>query len=168
MLAELSSILQFAFKILDAITGIFAGKRDDLKEMKGSLREIEAELRKAIAERRVTDAAALRVRRDELKEMIKMAKRGKMHKGTSVDVRSISNAIFACVVAMSVFCCGCFSTKRDKPNLPLVIGERIIFVDPGQNVVVPPLKEPAATWYLIDDCALDQWLGISLDAKEED
>ena len=169
MLAELSSILGFVFKLVEALSGIFAEKRDDLKAMKESLKEIEAELRKALAERRVTDAAALRARRDELKAMIKAAKKGKKQEEQKVGTNSVSKVVVA-IAAAAALVSGCFSTKQDKPNLPLVIGERIIFVDPGQEVVVPALKEPASTWYLIDDCALDQWLGISLDgpAKEDD
>lgn len=168
MLAEISSILQFLFRIVEAFTGIFSEKRDDMRLLKENLVAIESELRKAIAERRVTDAAALRARRDELKEMIKSAKSGKKGGGSdrvgSVDVRTVSNAVFAAAL-LAACTTGCM-TSKPKQNLPLVVGERIIFVDPGQQLVVPPLLEPASTWYLIDDCALCQWLGISLDGTE--
>ena len=171
MLAELSSILEFIFKLFDAISGVFARKRDDLKEMTDRLRETEAELRRAIAERRVTDAAALRVKRDELRAMIKAARKARGQEGSGVKASSVSKVATAVAVsAASLMASGCFSTSQDRQNMPLVVGERIIFVDPGQEIVVPPLSEPASAWYLIDDCALDQWLGISLDGagREDD
>lgn len=53
------------------------------------------------------------------------------------------------------FISGCLTTKE-----PMVIGERIFMPKPGDVVTVPELKAPAKQWYLIDDKAMLEVLGV--------
>lgn len=51
--------------------------------------------------------------------------------------------------------CGCASNKQY-----MVIGERIFTPEPGDVITVPQLKNPAKQWYLIDDKAMLDVLGV--------
>lgn len=53
------------------------------------------------------------------------------------------------------FSSGCVTGKE-----PMVIGERIFKPNPGDVVTVPALKPPAKQWYLIDDKAMLEVLGV--------
>jgi len=53
------------------------------------------------------------------------------------------------------FISGCFTAKE-----PMVIGERIFKPNPGDIITVPALKRPAKQWYLIDDKAMLEVLGV--------
>lgn len=86
-------------------------------------------LQKALAEGRITDAAVLRRRLQQLGGAIALA----------------------CLLGLS----GCVTPDAS----PLVVGERVMIVKPGP-VVVPEVKAPAKTWYLVDDVGLAEWLGI--------
>jgi len=50
---------------------------------------------------------------------------------------------------------GCLTTEE-----PMVIGERIFKPNPGEVITVPALKPPAKQWYLIDDKAMLEVLGV--------
>lgn len=58
-------------------------------------------------------------------------------------------------LAVLPFVSGCFTTEEN-----MVIGERIFKPNPGEVVTVPPLKPPAKQWYLIDDKAMLEVLGV--------
>jgi len=59
------------------------------------------------------------------------------------------------VLVIIPFLSGCLTTKE-----PMVIGERIFMPKPGDMITVPVLKHPAKQWYLIDDKAMLEVLGI--------
>ena len=61
-------------------------------------------------------------------------------------------------------CCGCTLFKhkdKDPPySEPVVIGERVHILKPGDIIEIEEPKPPAKTWYLVDDVGLSFWLGI--------
>jgi hypothetical protein len=70
------------------------------------------------------------------------------------------------LAALAVLCSGCciFRGKgQPEYSSPVVYGERVFVISPGSTVVVPPLKQPACKWYLVDDVGLSMWLGIPYD-----
>ena len=66
------------------------------------------------------------------------------------------------LISIALSCCGCSLFRNGEPEYyrPVVVGERIRIVRPGETVVVPPLQRPAETWFLVDDVGLSFWLGI--------
>ena len=58
-----------------------------------------------------------------------------------------------------------FSGCKSQP--PIVIGERVIYVEPGQVLTVPALKKPARRWYLMDDQSMRVILGIDVPYQPE-
>lgn len=96
------------------------------------------ELRNALAEGRITDAAFWRKKLQQLTTT---------------------------AVLMLLLLVGCATTEPSQPpTIPqfIIIGERINKVKPGDNLTVPPLVAPAKQWYLVDDTGLYQWLSIDL------
>ena len=71
-------------------------------------------------------------------------------------MRTAFLALVACA------CCGCALFRKGEPEYytPVVLGERVRIVHPGDTLVVPPLQQPAGTWFLVDDVGLSFWLGI--------
>lgn len=72
--------------------------------------------------------------------------------------------VAACVAFAALFAGGCATGASRRSDAaaphPLVVGERIRVVAPGETLVVPAPVPPARTWYLADDEGLWQWLGI--------
>lgn len=67
------------------------------------------------------------------------------------------------IVVLLVLCAplvGCCTTKPQEDNPPLVIGERIWKLTPGETITVPEVREPAVTMYMVDNVGLSQWLQI--------
>ena len=64
---------------------------------------------------------------------------------------------------LCLLCTGCSSFRgKSAYNEPVVYGERINIVKPGDIIEIPQLKRPASTWYLVDDVGLSIWLGIPM------
>ena len=96
------------------------------------------ELKKALAEGRITDAAFWRKKLQQL------------------------TSTAAILILLLV---GCKTTEPSQPpTIPqfVIIGERINKVKPGDTLIVPPLVAPAKQWYLVDDTGIYQWLSIDL------
>ena len=98
------------------------------------IKETESAISTALVES-ISDVPFLRKKLSEYKEALK---------------RIPAFVLAACLLS------GCRSQS------PVVIGERVIFVEPGQSLVVPALKKPARKWYLMDDQAMRAILGIDV------
>ena len=69
----------------------------------------------------------------------------------------------AMFLALCSLCTGCCVFRgKSAYTEPLVYGERVNIVKPGDTVVVPELKQPAKTWYLIDDVGISMMMGIPM------
>jgi len=55
------------------------------------------------------------------------------------------------------FLSGCLLFGKQEP---LIIGERIFKPNPGDVITIPPLKKPAKQWYLMDNKAMADILGV--------
>jgi len=110
---------------------------DDVGALRSRLR---AQLRLALAEGRISDAAALQRR-----------------------LRALG-CLAACLLLSAVMA-GC---RTPTPTDPLIIGERAFQPLPGAVLTVPPLIPPAACWYLVDDVFLAGWLGLDLEAPAKE
>lgn len=114
------------------------------------------EVSRALAEGRVTDAAALRRRWDAARR---------------------SGALLAAfaILAAVALPAGCVArrTADSATAAPevIVLRERVWPVAEGETLTVPMLLPPARQWYLVDDVGLSQWLGLDIDystpAKEK-
>lgn len=129
---ESTGFLSFILAIIRLITDFLY--RSDEKKKQKEIAMAQDELRKALAEGRITDAAFWRRRLDELRA-------------------AAAILIAAAMLAIQ----GC--ATQPQP-MPVVIGERINKVKPGETIKVPPLLSPAKQWYLVDDAGLSGWLGI--------
>ena len=69
--------------------------------------------------------------------------------------------VLLAVAAMAQAFCGCLSGRQDAGPV-FVLGERINLVSPGDSVEVPDLISPAKQWYLVDNVALQNWLGVNV------
>lgn len=129
-----------------AIVGFFRERRkykaDDKTELKERIDAVQSALNTALEEGMITDAKRLQ---EELRELWDRYR------------RTVTTAAVA--VAASLACTGCLSAKKDTTQY-VVVGERINIVEPGQQLVVPPLVPPAKKWYLVDNVGLAGWLGL--------
>jgi len=128
IMGVVASLLSVALVVLNRV---FAANDARTKAMG----DASATLAKALAEGRITDAAAAHTALENLR------------KGAAV---------------LAIACCLLFAGCATPAQPPLVIGERILKTTPGQTLVVPPLVAPARQWYVVDDVGLQQWLGIVL------
>lgn len=130
-----------------AVIGFFREWRkyrsDGKQELKQKIDDVQNALNLALEEGRVTDAGRLQ------KELSGLWDKYRKSEG--------AKAVVVCAV-LSAFCAGCFSTRQKQEYI--VIGERINIVEPGQEIVVPPLVPPAKKWYLVDNVGLAGWLGL--------
>ena len=161
----MSSIFEFLTRLLDFITGIFSSKKEDKANLWSEILDCRAPLSVALAEGRITDVRELRIRLDSL--MKQYSRRLRKYES---DVRKAGRGnpvAFLFLAVMALMLAGCASTDRKKPVEVLVIGERINVLKPGTTVQVPELVKPARMWYLLDDVAIQQWLGIPVNYSEK-
>ena len=155
-MSSVSSIFEFLSRLLDFLTGIFSSKKEDKANLWSEILDCRAQLSLALAEGRITDALMKRysrsVRADE--RDLRRARRA-----------NPSSFIFLAIAILMA--AGCSTTGKKKQTEVLVIGERINIVKPGSTVRVPELVKPAKTWYLLDDVAIQQWLGIPVNYSQE-
>lgn len=164
-MSSVSSIFEFLSRLLDFLTGIFSSKKEDKANLWSEILDCRAQLSLALAEGRITDVAVLR------KELDALMKR--YFRSVRADERDLRRArranpsSFLFLAIALLVAAGCSTTGKKKQTEVLVIGERINIVKPGSTVQVPELVKPAKTWYLLDDVAIQQWLGIPVDYSQE-
>ena len=104
----------------------------DSDEADALRKRLQGELRAALAEGRINDAAYLQARLKAL------------------------GCLLACALLLLAGC------RTPPGPAPLIIGERAFLPKAGDVLTVPALKPPAQVWYLIDDVFLAGWLGLDL------
>lgn len=144
-----TSIVGAICAVVLAIVGFFRDWRkyraDGKAELKQRIDEVQSALNIALEQGMITDAHRLQKELRELWERYR---------------RSSDRRLVAALVASSAITTGCFSARPHGEYI--VIGERINIVEPGQEIVVPPLVSPAKKWYLVDNVGLAGWLGIEV------
>lgn len=161
----MSSLFEFLTSLLNFITGIFSGKKEDKKNLWSDILDCRSKLAIALAEGRITDVAVLRKELDSLMKQYSRSVRND-EKALKRAIRGgIKYAAF-CIMAISAFT-GCAHTKGKTQQQTLIIGERIHILQPGSKIDVPELMPPAKVWYLLDNIAIQQWLGIPVDYDQE-
>lgn len=122
------------------------------REIMSRIEETERQLSEALEQGRVSDAHTLALRLDRLWRMYRRAPARKPPPSGAAKA--------ATALAVLMLCCGCGSLRPGKKVEYVVLGERINIVEPGQAVTVPELIPPAKRWYLVDNKALEAWLGV--------
>jgi hypothetical protein len=122
--------------------------RSDDKRKQQEIDAAKEELRKALSEGRVTDAAYWNKKVNQLEA------------ARALNVLAKAKGLVI-LILLSAAASGCLTSKPEQPPMPIVIGERINKVKPGDRLVVPALAPPAKQWYLVDDVGLYQWLDIN-------
>ena len=161
----MSSIFEFLTRLLDFITGVFSSKKEDKVNLWSEILDCRAQLSSALADGRITDARELRLRLDSLMKQYSRCLR--KYESDVRKARSGNPGAFLFLAVMALMLAGCSSTGKKKPAEVLVIGERIKTVRPGETVQIPGLVKPASMWYLLDDVAIQQWLGIPVNYNGE-
>ena len=161
----MSSLFEFLSRLLDFITGIFSSRKEDKTNLWSEILDCRAQLSSALAEGRVTDVRELRLRLDSL--MKQYSRRLRTCEADVRRARRVNPGAFLFLAVMAFMLGGCSSTGKKKQVEVLVVGERINVVRPGTTVQVPELVKPARMWYLLDDVAIQQWLGIPVNYKGE-
>lgn len=114
------------------------------KEKENLYREKIKETEEKLVKAMESDITAVPLLRKQLEEFRKQLK------------KIIS--IFMIVLIPSFLLTGCWTWKDEQP---MIIGERIFKPNPGDVVTIPALKPPAKQWYLIDDKAMLEVLGVN-------
>lgn len=154
MASSFSSVVELLLSVFRFLSDLFSRKNDEKAELKRLIDEKQAELDRAIDEGRITDIQMLREQLAKLKDR---------HDGRGNAVPPVV-CLFLAVVALCQGCCS-FGRKDDSSHI-VVVGERVMTVDPGS--VVPPLVPPARKWYLVDSEAMKSWLNVSWTLEEKD
>jgi hypothetical protein len=135
-------LLQTALSLLGMIAGIVAvvlNRRAVAEDaQRANILQAEQELRAALADKRIDDAAFWARRRKALGSWPYM---------------------LLCVLAACFLQSGCITRAKPAP-MPLVIGQRVFTPAPGDVLAVPVHTPPASQWYLVDDVGLLLWLGV--------
>lgn len=160
----MSSLFEFLSSLLDFITGIFSGKKEDKKNLWAEILDRRNQLSVALAEGRITDVAVLRKELDSLMKQYSRSLRDDERALKKARRGGIRYAAFCFLVVVTL--CGCVHTKSKTQQQVLIVGERINLVKPGSDIKVPKLIPPAKVWYLLDNVAIQQWLGIPVDYAE--
>lgn len=117
-------------------------RSDGKQEIKQRIDEVQEALNVALEEGMISDAKRLQ---EELRKLWEQYRR-------------TAKSVVAAAVLSSVLASGCLSHRTETQYV--VVGERINIVEPGQEIVVPPLVPPAKKWYLVDNVGLAGWLGL--------
>ncbi len=139
-------LLQAVLALIGTIAGIVAvvvnrqaaaaeAKRNDILQS-------DQELRAALREKRIDDAAFWARRR-----------------------KSLGSWPYAalCILSATLLQSGCLTAAKPAP-MPLVIGQRVFTPSPGDVLTIPAHTPPAQQWYLVDDVGLLLWLGVDPNA----
>ena len=164
-MSAVSSVFNFLLEAVRLVREWLSGKSEDRKALWSDIESVRTRLAEALAAGRISDAAFLKKELDRL--MKQYSRQVARDIGEARSARGGTNGAAMTALAIILFTCqGCISGKsKAKPTGPLVVGERVLVVEPGSTVEVPALSEPASRWYLIDDIGLLQWLGIDGGAK---
>jgi hypothetical protein len=166
-MSTIASIFNFLLELLRWLSDLFTRKEENKV---ATWQEIEAKrtaLALALADGRISDVAILR---KELEVLMKKYLRGvrsderKMRRSRALRYRNGFSFILASL-SVSLFLTGCWSTK---PTTTFVLGERINLVQPETTVEVPKLTPPAKQWYLLDNIAIQHWLGIPVEFETQE
>jgi hypothetical protein len=137
-------LLQACLALLGTIAGIaavFVNRRAaNVEAIRANILQAEHELRAALRDKRIDDAAFWARRRKALGSWPYM---------------------LLCGLAACLLQSGCITRAKPSP-MPLVIGQRVFAPAPGAMLTIPPLTPPAKQWYLVDDVGLLLWLEISV------
>jgi hypothetical protein len=135
-------LLQACLALLGTIAGIAAvvvnRRAANVEAIRANILQAEHELRAALRDKRIDDAAFWARRRKALDSWPYM---------------------LLCGLAACLLQTGCLTTAKPSP-MPLVIGQRVFAPASGAVVTIPPLTPPAEQWYLVDDVGLLLWLGV--------
>lgn len=161
----MSAVFEFLLEIVRFFTGLFSDKRENRKNLWPEILAKRAQLAEALAGGRISDVVILRKELDILMRQymngVKILERdmrrsGKSHVGIDVSVIIASALIFS----------GCGHFKKGQQTT-FVLGDRVNIVQPGSTIEVPKLTPPAKQWYLMDNVAIQHWLGIPVDFSEK-
>jgi hypothetical protein len=135
-------LLQACLALLGTIAGIAAvvvnRRAANVEAIRANILQAEQELRSALRDKRIDDAAFWARRRKALGSWPYM---------------------LLCGLAACLLQSGCITRAKPSP-MPLVIGQRVFAPASGTVVTVPLLTPPAKQWYLVDDVGLLLWLGV--------
>jgi hypothetical protein len=135
-------LLQACLALLGTIAGIAAvvvnRRAANVESIRANILQTEQELRLALIDKRIDDAAFWARRRKALGAWPYM---------------------LLCGLAACLLQTGCLTTAKPG-SLPLVIGQRVFTPAPGDVLTVPVHTPPASQWYLVDDVGLLLWLGV--------
>jgi len=131
ILALLGTIAGIVAVVVNRRTAADAVRRDNIIQS-------DIELRRALRDKRIEDAAFWARRR-----------------------KALGSWPYAALVAVSVALLqvGCITRAKPDP-MPLIIGQRVYTPAPGDVLTIPAYTPPAKQWYLVDDVGLMLWLGV--------
>ena len=128
------------FGTLSGIVAVVVNRRAATVEtLRSNIVQADQELRAALRDKRIDDAAFWVRRRKAL---------GAWPYG------------LVCLLCAVILQSGCLTTAKPAP-MPLVIGQRVHTPAPGDVLTIPPPTPPAKQWYLIDDVGLLLWLDVA-------
>jgi hypothetical protein len=135
-------ILQAILALLGTIAGIVAvivnRQARNAETLTDMQLQADIELRRALRDKRIEDAAFWARRR-----------------------KALGKWPYAILMAVSVALlqAGCITRAKPAP-MPLIIGQRVYTPAPGDVLTIPAHTPPAKQWYLVDDVGLMLWLGV--------
>ena len=137
-------ILHAVLALLGTIAGIVAiivnRQASNAEARRNDIAQAEQEMRAALRDKRIEDAAFWARRR-----------------------KALGSWPYAALAAVSVALlqAGCITRAKPAP-MPLIIGQRVLTPAPGDVLTIPAHTPPAKQWYLVDDVGLLLWLEISV------
>lgn len=143
--------LALIIALLNFISSFLSKNADKRKQEE--INRAKEELRKALSEGRITDAAYWNKKVNQLE--------------AAKALNKIARSKLLLLLILLPLGSGCASIAHhlgyapiQAPITPVIIGERLNKVNPGDSLKVPPLTKPAKQWYLVDDVGLYQWLDL--------
>lgn len=166
-MSTIASIFNFLIELLRWLSDLLARKEEHKVTTWQEIETKRHALALALADGRISDVAILRKELEVLMERYLRGVRAderRLRRNRNIRRRNGFTFIIASL-AMSLFLSGCWSPKPANPNTTLVLGHRINIVQPETTVEIPKLTPPARQWYLLDNIAIQYWLGIPLDVE---